>query len=437
MEQRVRRPSKLLGTLVVPGDKSISHRAALFNAIADGTARVVNYPDGADCGATLACLRDLGVGIEQRPSAEAAAAEGALDLTVHGVGLHGLREPEDILDAQNSGTTMRLLLGILAGQPFFSILTGDASLRGRPMDRVTEPLREMGARITGRDGGSRAPLGIEGGSLRAIDYRTPVASAQVKSSLLLAGLYAKGTTMVDEPADSRDHTERLLAAMGAACGHDGHRAWVGPSTLRAVDLRIPGDFSAAAYWLVAAVLHPNASIRLRGVGINPTRTGLLDTLRAMGANIRVENERWEGGEPVADLWAESSSLEGTEVAGDMIPRLIDEAPVLAVAAALARGTTVIRDAAELRVKESDRIATTTAALRRFGADIDELPDGMVIRGRRSLHGATVASQGDHRLAMALAVAGLLAEGETVVQDAEAVAVSYPRFWEDIHHFTGA
>lgn len=438
MERVVRSPRRLEGTLVVPGDKSISHRAAIFNAIAEGTARVTGYADGEDCQATLACLRAMGVPVAARPSQDSAAAPGAFDLEIEGVGLWGLREPADALDARNSGTTLRLLTGLLAGQgrdrDFFCVLTGDSSLRSRPMGRITEPLREMGARIWGRAGGALAPLAIVGSPLRGTEHRLAVASAQVKSALLLAGLYADGLTVVEEPAASRDHTERLLTAMGARLGQDGRRSWIESGPLRAVDLRVPGDMSSAAFWLVAGLVHPEARVQVRGVGVNPTRTGLLDALAAMGARVRVENARTEGGEdgePVADLTVESTALRETEVAGELVPRLIDEAPVLAVAAALARGTTVIRDAAELRVKESDRVAMTAMELRKMGAEIEELPDGMVIHGKGVLRGAVVDSHGDHRLAMALAVAGLAAQGETVVRGAEAVAVSYPRFWEDL------
>jgi 3-phosphoshikimate 1-carboxyvinyltransferase len=416
----------LRGELRVPGDKSISHRAAIFNAVARGSARVDNFLPGADCLSTLACLRRLGVRIDEEP----VAGRRALSLVVHG--REHLAEPDDVLDAGNSGTTTRLLTGLLAGQPLFAVITGDASLRSRPMARVIAPLREMGARIDGRGDGTRAPLAIRGGALRGITYALPVASAQVKSALLLAGLQAEGETALTEPARSRDHSERLLAAMGARLSAEGATARVvGPSALEARDIQVPGDFSSAAFWLVAAAIHPRAELTVRDVGLNPTRTGLLDALRDMGAHLRVENVREVAGEPVGDVTASSSTLHGAEFGGELIPRAIDEFPALAVAAAFAGGTTVVRDAAELRVKETDRIATLAAELRRFGVGIEELPDGFAISGGRPLRGANADSHGDHRLAMALAILGLAADGETIVDDAAAVEVSYPGFWEDL------
>lgn len=433
MERTIRAPATLRATLRVPGDKSISHRAAILNALASGPATVHNFLTAEDCLATLDCLRALGVDWrleEQQPE---------VTLKVEGVGLTGLREPEDVLDARNSGTTMRLLAGLLAGQPFLSLLSGDASLRSRPMDRIVTPLREMGAQVWARAGDTCAPLAIRGGCLRGISYRTPVASAQVKSALLLAGLFAQGETTVEEPATSRDHTERMLAAMGADLRQEGPAVRLAPPSrpLEPLNLRVPGDLSAAAFWIVAAALHPDAQVSLPGVGLNPTRTGLTEVLRHMGADIEVAEERIVGGEPVADITVRSSSLTGTVVEGDLLPRLIDEVPVLALAAALARGPTVIRDAAELRVKESDRLATVAAELRRLGARLEERPDGLAIEGGARLRGAAVDSHGDHRLAMALAVAGLLAEGETVVAGSEAAAVSYPGFWRDLEALTSA
>ena len=417
----------------VPGDKSISHRAAILNALASGPASVHNFLTAEDCLATLDCLRALGVywRLDEQ--------EAEVTLKVEGVGLTGLREPEDVLDARNSGTTMRLLAGLLAGQPFLSLLTGDASLRSRPMARIVTPLREMGAQVWARAGDSCAPLAIRGGRLRGICYRSPVASAQVKSALLLAGLFAEGETTVEEPATSRDHSERMLAAMGADLRREGPAVRLAPPSqpLEPLSLRVPGDLSAAAFWMVAAALHPDAEVSLPGVGLNPTRTGLIDVLRRMGADIEVGEEHIVGGEPVADIIVRSSSLTGTVVEGDLLPRLIDEVPVLAVAAALARGPTVIRDAGELRVKESDRLATVAAELRRLGARLEERPDGLVIEGGARLRGAAVDSHGDHRLAMVLAAAGLLAEGETVVAGSEAAAVSYPGFWRDLEALISA
>ena len=428
MTHKVCRPPRLEGRLRVPGDKSISHRAALFNAVASGTARVANFSRGADCLSTLGCLRALGVRWDWAPGDPG----GSDILVVQGAGSAGLREPDDSLDAGNSGTTMRLLTGLLAGEELFAVLTGDQSLRRRPMGRIVQPLRRMGARISGRGGDTLAPLAIHGGHLQGIEYETPVASAQLKSALLLAALRAGTPSRVTEPALSRDHSERMLAAMGARLERHGLTIQVQPLTgpLRATDFTVPGDFSAAAFWLVAGAIHPEAHLTIEGVGINPTRTGLLDVLQAMGALVRLENEREIGGEPIADLTVESSCLEGTEVAGDLIPRLIDEVPVLAVAASYARGQTVVRDAAELRVKESDRIATVAQELGRLGAHIEELPDGLVIRGPTLLKGARCQDHGDHRLAMALAVAGLAASGDTLIEG-ESHGVSYPAFWEQI------
>jgi len=414
----------LRGTIEPPGDKSISHRAAILNAIAEGEAVVENFQTGADCLATLRCLRALSIRIE---------SPAAGILRVHGVGRSGLREAATVLNAANSGTTLRLLAGLLAAQPFFSVLTGDASLRSRPMGRIVEPLRAMGARIQGRADGTRPPLAIEGGGLRGIRHRLPVASAQVKSALTLAGLYAEGETVLEDPAPSRDHTERMLRAMGAAAvaGEGGLRVSPLTGELAPLSLRVPGDISAAAFWMVAAAAHPDAELRLTGVGINPSRSGIIDALRAMGASIAVEEERMSGCEPVADIVVRSSRLRGAVIEGPLIPRLIDEVPALAVAACLAEGETVVRDAGELRLKESDRIRTTAGELRLLGAHIEELPDGMVIHGADALRGTACGSHGDHRLAMTLAVAGLLAAGETTVHGAEAVAVSYPGFWNDL------
>jgi 3-phosphoshikimate 1-carboxyvinyltransferase len=336
-----------------------------------------------------------------------------------------------VLNAGNSGTTLRLTAGLLAAQPFFSIISGDRSLRSRPMGRIVTPLAEMGAEVSGRSDGSLAPLAIRGGELRGIVHEPAESSAQVKSCVLLAGLHADGATTVRQPSESRDHTERMMMAMGADMVVNGLEATVRRSELRSMDVRVPGDTSAAAFWLVAAACHPDARVVLEGVGINPTRTGLLDVLRTMGARVRIENVREDAGEPSADLVAESSDLSAVEISGDIVPRTIDEIPVLALAACFARGRTVIRDAKELRVKESDRISATVDGLTRLGARVEELPDGMVIEGGRPLTGAECDSFGDHRIAMTMGVAGLLAEGETVVTGAEAAAVSYPNFWDTL------
>lgn len=416
-------PARLRGRVRLPGDKSISHRAALLNALATGDALVENFLPGADCLSTLACLRSLGV--------ESTLDRRRTRLTIRGAGLQ-LSEPRDVLDAGNSGTTTRLLAGILAGQSFFSVMTGDASLRGRPMARVIEPLRRMGARIAGREDGRFAPFAIEGGNLRGIEHVSKAASAQVKSAVLLAGLLAEGHTTVSEPSRSRDHTERMLAAMGAPIAVDGLSVSVtrAAAALRPLSLRVPGDTSAAAFWLVAGSIHPDADITVENAGLNPTRTGVLDILRAMGADIAVTNEHTEGGEPAGDLRVRSARLRGIEIGGDLVPRSIDELPVVALAAALAEGHTIIRDAAELRVKESDRVATVAHELGALGARVEPRDDGFAITGVAALCGGTVHSHGDHRLAMLLGVAGLVTP-DVVLEGASDVAVSYPRFWRDL------
>ena len=420
----ITRPARLGGELAVPGDKSISHRSLILNAMAHGTARVTGLSDGEDVMSTMACLRGMGV--------EITGGDNPGDYTVIGRG-PVLEEPSDILDAGNSGTSMRLLSGLLAAQPFLSVLTGDASLRSRPMRRIVDPLQRMGAQVTGRQDGSLAPLVIRGGSLRGIEYDLPVASAQVKSCILLAGLSADGDTVIHQPALSRDHTERMVTAMGATVQEDGLDLSLRPGSLRSVDISVPGDISSAAFWIVAALCHPNSRVLVRGVGLNPSRTGIIDTLMAMGAgdSLLLVDERTEGGEPVADLLVTPGQLKGAEIGGDMIPRILDEVPILAVAACFAEGETVIRDAAELRVKESDRIATTVTELSRLGADIEARDDGMVIRGTGRLTGAACQSHGDHRLAMAMAVCGLLADSETKVHGAADASVSYPTFWQHL------
>ena len=419
MQMTVRRPRRLRGDVTPPGDKSISHRAAIFNAIADGEARVENYGTGADLASTLRVLRSLGTQIERHD-------DGAF--TVRG-GV--LTEPSNILNTGNSGTTTRLMAGVLAGQPFMSVMTGDRSIRSRPMARIVEPLRLMGAEVDGRGGGRLAPLTFRGGSLHGIEYRMPVASAQVKSALLLAGLFADGETTLEQPAVSRDHTELMFRSMGVEVIEDGLTVRVRPGRLSAMDVTVPADISSAAYWLVAGVCHPDAEVRVRNVGVNPTRTGILDALAMMGADVSVESERTEGGELVADLVARSSSLRATEIGGDLIPRLVDEVPVLALAACFAEGTTVIRDASELRIKESDRLMASRVELSRSGAQVEELDDGLRITGGRAMHGATHRTYADHRIAMTMGVAGLLAAGETAVQSAQTAAVSYPTFWDDL------
>jgi len=429
----IRPGGPLRGCVRVPGDKSISHRALLLGAIAEGTSHVEGFLPSADCRATLQAVRALGVRVEEPSPAH---------LIVIGRGLHGLQEPEDVLDCARSGTTMRLLAGLLAGQPFTSVLSGAAQLRRRPMRRIVEPLQRMGATILGREGNRLAPLAIRGGDLQGIDYELPVASAQLKSCLLLAGLYADGPTVLREPGPARDHTERMLAAMGCDLETADGTLHLSPGCdLHAIDVEVPGDFSSAAFLMVAATLVPGSEITIRGVGVNPTRTGLLDVLQEMGADVTLRNRRATGGEPVADLEVRAARLQGVETGGRTIVRAIDELPVLAVAASQAQGTTVLRDAAELRVKETDRIATTAQALGRLGADIEARPDGFVVRGPTTLRspslvegrGAGVSSHGDHRLAMALAVAGLMAEGNTVVQDTDCIGDSFPGFEKTLGH----
>ena len=413
---------RLRGEISPPGDKSISHRALLLNSIPKGRAKLENLGPGDDIRSTISCLRAIGVNIREQGDV----------VIVSGVGKSGFREPEDVLSAGNSGTTMRLISGLLAAQPFRSVVTGDESLRSRPMGRLIQPLRLMGAEIWGRKNDTLAPLVIKGDKLKGIEYHLPVASAQIKSAILIAALFAQGSTTVVEPAPARDHTERLLRTMGVKMIIDGPTIELIPSVIRSpVDVRIPGDISAAAFWLVAGAIHPDARIRIKGTGLNPTRTGIIEVLLKMGANLKVEGERRSGGEPVADITVESSELTGLKLGGGIIPRIIDELPLVALASAFARGTTTISDAQELRVKESDRIAITVKQLSRLGVDIEELPDGMVVRGGRMLRGAECSSSGDHRLAMTLGTAALMARGETVVHGAEAVNVSYPGFWDDL------
>ena len=427
MLRRLLRPRSLRGEVTPPGDKSITHRAFILNGLASGPARIRNFGQGSDCFATLDCLRALGVVVEEEEE----------EILIRGHGAGGLVQPSAPLDAGNSGTTIRLLSGLLASLPFQTTITGDDSLRRRPMDRIIEPLRMMGAAINGSgESGSAAPLEVRGGSLRGITYPLPVASAQVKSAVLIAGLNAEGETVVEEPFPSRDHTERMLRAMGGRIHISDGRIAVQPGPLTAQDVTVPGDFSSAAFWLIAACLHPYAEVMVWGTGMNPYRTGLLDVLQEMGADITVEGHRLVGGEPVADIRARSSRLRGVSIGGAIIPRLIDELPLAALAGALATGSTQIRDAAELRVKESDRIATTCAELAKMGAQVEELPDGMIVHGGGGLNGAACDSHGDHRLAMALAVAGLVAGGETTVDGAEAASVSYPGFWTDLDRLVG-
>ena len=425
--ETVRAPARIASDVAVPGDKSITHRALLLSALAHGRARITGAGMGEDCAGTLRCLRALGVEVEEVSASE---------LVVHGIGDGALGEPGDILDCGNSGTTMRLMLGALAGRDLFAVLTGDASLRGRPMGRVTQPLRAMGAMVWGRRGGSLPPIAVRGARLAGIGHELGVASAQVKSALLLAGLTADGVTRIRQPARSRDHTEIMLRAQGLELVEQGLEISIrGGQRARAVDVEVPGDFSAAAFWIVAACVHPDAEIAIKNVGVNPTRATALEVLRRMGAEIEVR-PRDASAEPSADIVARSSRLRGTTIAGAEVPLVQDEIPVLAVAAALAEGKTEIRDAAELRVKESDRISATCRELTRLGAKLEERPDGMIVHGGVGFKGAEVDSHGDHRLAMSLAVAGLVAKGETRIQGAGAAAVSDPGFWSQLRALAG-
>jgi len=417
----------LRGTITVPGDKSITHRAIIFSALAEGVGRIARYCRGEDCLNTMRAFQALGVQIQ----------ETSEELTVHGKGLWGLTEPASVIDCGNSGTGIRLLTGLLAGQDFFTVLTGDSSIRRRPMGRIVKPLREMGAMVAGRKGGELAPLAVTGTTLRAITYSSPVASAQIKSSLLLAALFAKGTTKLTEPRLSRDHTERLFQFYGLPFTREGTTITVEgrPSVgWQAVPrLTVPGDLSAAAFFIVGATIVPGSDVTIQHVGVNPTRTGILDALTRMGADIQLLNRRDEAGEPVADIRVKSAALRGVTIGPDLIPQTIDEFPILCVAAAVAEGETVVTGAEELRVKESDRIATMAAELRPMGARMTERPDGMVIQGlghpneNGRLNAANGKSHGDHRVAMSLAIGGLTASGHTTIDDTDCIDTSFPGF----------
>lgn len=420
----------LKGEITIPGDKSVSHRCIMFGSIAKGLTEVHNFLQGADCLATISCFRQLGIEIEQTESS----------VLIHGKGLHGLTAPANLLDVGNSGTTTRLIAGILSGQPFDSKLSGDASLNSRPMKRILDPLTQMGANISSVLRNGCAPLYITPGHLHGIHYQSPVASAQVKSCLLLAGLYAEGETAVTEPALSRNHTELMLREFGA----DLHSTFSLDSTKATASIRpcnelygqkitVPGDISSAAYFIAAGLLVPDSEILIKDIGVNPTRAGILKVCEDMGADITLLNQRKEGGEPTADILVRTSRLHGTHIKGEIIPTLIDEIPIIAVMAAMAEGTTFIRDAAELKVKETDRIETVTDNLRAMGCDITPLDDGMVIRGGKPLHGATIHTLLDHRIAMAFSIAALVADGKTKILDSHCVDVSYPTFYDTFEH----
>ena len=421
MKLRVRQVQAVRGEVRIPGDKSISHRALLLGALADGTSQARRWLLAGVTQAMLNCVRALGIQVDLQST-----GAGLADLTVHGVGLHGWQAPHQPLYCGGSAATMRLLAGVLAGQRFTSILDGSQRLRQRPMSRIVDPLRQMGAQITTSKG--YAPLTIDGGDLQTINYSLPVASAQVKSAILLASLFGKGQSTVREPGPARDHTERMLSAMGADLNIDSSTIMLASSErLSPFDLEIPADLSSAAFFLVAGCLIPNSEIIIRGLGLNHTRTGLLEVMSMMGVDIKVENRRIMGTEPVGDLGVQTSELHATMIGGSLVVRMIDEFPALAVAATQAQGETVVYDAAELRVKESDRIAAIATELQKMGAQIEERADGFVIQGPTPLRGAVVDSHADHRLAMALAVAGLIAEGETVINGVECIEDSFPRF----------
>lgn len=416
------RTQSLQGILTVPGDKSISHRCIMLGALAEGTTEVHGFLQGADCLSSIACFEKMGVTIDN---------SGEL-VRIHGLGLHHLNSPSDILDVGNSGTTTRLMSGILAAQPFTSIIDGDASIRKRPMKRIMTPLAQMGASITSLEGNDCAPLRIEGRSLHGIHYQSPVASAQVKSAILLAGLYAEGETSVTEPYISRNHTELMFEAFGVPIHCEGTTVTVQPvSSLLAQNISVPGDISSAAYFLVAGLITPNSCITIQNVGINPTRDGILEVCRAMGAKLTMENVKASVGEPTADITVSTSSLHATTIEGALIPKLIDELPIIAVLACFAEGTTVIKDAQELKVKESNRIDVMVTNLSAMGADIEATDDGMIIHGGKPLHGAVIDSHLDHRIAMSFAIAGMNADGNTEILGADCVNISYPDFYSHL------
>lgn len=415
----IKKISKANGTVKVPGDKSISHRAVMLGSLAKGTTEITGFLKGADCLSTIDCFRNMGIDISVNGE----------NVTVKGNGLNGLKKPNEMLYTGNSGTTTRLLCGILAGQEFDTAITGDASIQKRPMGRVTKPLSLMGAKIENE----YCPLYITGSQLHGIDYKMNVASAQVKTAIILAGLYADGETVIREIEKSRDHTELMLGAMGADIKVDGLDIFVNKtSNLSAVNVDVPGDISSAAFFMVLGAIMPNSVITITNVGINPTRTGIIDVLKDMGADITLENVRTSAGESVADITVRSSSLKGTTVGGDIIPRLIDELPIIAVAAVFAEGETVIKDAQELKVKETNRIRAVVDEFTKCGIDITETNDGMIIRGGKAIHGADFKTYGDHRMAMSLTVLAQLADGNSTLDDSECACVSYPTFFDDFY-----
>ena len=428
MDITIKKSTGLRGELEIPGDKSISHRAIMFGAISEGTTEITNFLQGADCLSTISCFQSMGVSIENRTDC----------VTIHGVGLHGLQAPAHSLDVGNSGTTTRLISGILAGQSFTSVINGDASIQKRPMKRIITPLLQMGANIRSIKGNDCAPLEICGGPLHGIHYSSPVSSAQVKSCVLLAGLYADSATLVTEPVLSRNHTELMLSGFGAQVTSEHTTAKIEPNPrLIGQKIAVPGDISSAAYWIAAALIIPNSEIVLKNVGINPTRDGILRVVQAMGGTILQENVHTVSGELVCDLIIRSSTLHGTVISGELIPTLIDEIPVIAVLACFADGETVIRDAQELKVKESNRIDTVAEGLLAMGADVTATDDGMIIRGGKPLHGAVIDSHLDHRIAMSFTVAGLMCDEPTTIQNADSVDISYPGFFDNLKRISCA
>lgn len=415
----IQKIKKAVGQIKVPGDKSISHRAVMLGSLASGVTEISGFLKGADCLSTIDCFRKMGIDIDINGE----------NVTVHGNGLRGLKKPDEMLYTGNSGTTTRLLCGILAGQNFDTSITGDVSIQKRPMGRVVQPLSMMGAKIENE----YCPLYITGTKLHGIDYKMPVASAQVKTAIILAGLYADGETVIHEIEKSRDHTELMLSAMGADLTVDNLDITVKPTNdLTAVNVDVPGDISSAAFFLVLGAIMPNSQITVTNVGINPTRTGIIDVLKDMGADITLENVHTSAGETVADITVRSSSLKGTTVGGDIIPRLIDELPIIAVAAVFADGQTVIKDAQELKVKETNRIRAIVDEFNKCGIDITETDDGMIINGGKSIHGADFKTYGDHRMAMSLTVLAQLADGESTLDDSDCACVSYPTFFDDFY-----
>jgi len=413
---------RLSGEISVQGDKSISHRAVILGSIAEGTTRVTNFLPSEDCIRTIKAFEAMGINIEMNRNT----------LIINGKGLNGLTEPNDVMDMGNSGTSARLLCGLLSGQPFFSVMTGDSSLRRRPMKRIAEPLRMMGAAIWGRGGGDFLPMCIKGSETEGITYKLPVASAQVKSAILFAGLYAKGRTSVEEITTSRDHTERMMDYFGINLERKGTTIIVeGGERPSARNVDVPGDISAAAFFMVGASIVSDSDVVIKDVGINPTRTGIIDILMKMGASIEILNQRKMGAEPAGDIRIKSALLKGVEIKGDIIPRCVDELPVICIAAAVAEGETVIKDASELRVKESDRIAVMAECLSRVGVEVETYPDGIRIKGGRGFKGTVCNSHGDHRIAMSMAIAGLITEGEMTIEDTECINTSFPEFEETL------